>query len=151
MKNKFQPIIEERLQKLDTYQLKIFYAMVVHCRAHDKSFISTQNLFNLWCELNALCHELAESFPDPYDDHAVLKDFCQAHPYYFIDTLPVELIAKLFAEHVDQHLDTLSKLIQIIYEQDVKAALQYSIHKFGIDHTADELVADLEKHIKYFS
>ena len=44
MKNKLQPIIKERLKKLNTNQFKIFYAMIVYCRAHQKSFISTQNL-----------------------------------------------------------------------------------------------------------
>ena len=150
-KSKFQSIIKERLQKLNTYQLKIFYAMIIHCRAHQKSFISTQNLFNLWCELNSLCYDLDPSFPCPYDDHKLLKDFCQAHPYYFIDILPQDLIAKIFSDYFDQHLETLSELIQIIYKQNIKSALQYNIDAFGINHTADELIPDLEKHIKYFS
>ena len=152
MKNNFQSIIKERLQKLNINQLKIFYAIIVHCRAHQKSFISTQNLFNLWCELNQLCYELDNSFPNPYDDHKLLKDFCQAHPYYFIDILPLDLIAKLFSEYFDQRLETLSELIQIIYEQDIKAAHQYIITALEItDHTAEELAADLKEHIEYYS
>ena len=152
MKNKFQSIIKERLQKLTTDQLKIFYAIIVHCRAHQKSFISTQNLFNLWCELNALCHDFDPSFPSPHDDHKLLKDFCQAHPYYFIDILPHDLIAKLFSEYFDQRLETLSELIQIIHEQDIKAAHQYIITTLDItDHTVEELVADIKEHLEYYS
>ncbi len=152
MKNKLRSQIKERLQKLDTDQLKIFYAIIVHCRAHQKSFISTPNLFNLWCELNQLCHELDESFPNPYDDHKLLKDFCQAHPYYFIDILPHNIIAKLFSEYFDQRLETLSELIQIIYAQDIKAAHQYVIDTLCIhDHTAEEFVYDLKEHLEYYS
>ena len=28
-----------------------------------------------------------ESFPDQYDDHKLVKDFCIAHPFYFVDIL----------------------------------------------------------------
>ena len=152
MKNKLRPQIKEHLQKLNTDQLKIFYAMIVHCRAHQKSFISTPNLFNLWCELNQLCHEFDNSFPNPYDDHKLLKDFCQTHPYYFIDILPHNLVAKLFSEYLDQRLETLSELTKIIHEQDIKAAHQYIITALDItDHTLEELVADLKEHLEYYS
>lgn len=150
-KTDLQRLIKEYLSKLDAKQFKIFYTFIVHCRAHSKHFISTQNLFNLWCELNVLCAEVDESFPSPYDDHLLLKSFCHAHPYYFIDILPLKLIAKLFSEHLNQHLDILLNLIQVIYEKDFKSAHQYIIDKFNIDHTADKLVSDLEEHIKYYS
>ena len=152
MKNKIQHQIKEHLQELDTRQLKIFYAIIVHCRAHQKSFISTQNLFNLWCELNQLCHEFDNSFPNPYDDHKLLKDFCQAHPYYFIDILPRILIVKLFSKYFDQRLEILSELIKIIHEQDIKTAHQYIITALDItDHTLEELAADLKEHLEYYS
>jgi hypothetical protein len=152
MKNKLRPQIKEHLQKLNTDQLKIFYAMIVHCRAHQKSFISTHNLFNLWCELNALCHDFDPSFPGPHDDHKLLKDFCQAHPYYFIDILPHVLITRLFSKYFDQRLEILSELIQIIHEQDIQAAYQYIITALDItDHTLEELVADLKEHLEYYS
>lgn len=150
-KSDYQTLIRESLCKLDAKQLKTFYAIIVHCRAHNIHFISTQNLFNLWCELNVLCAELDESFPTPYDDQLLLKSFCSTHPYYFIDILPIELIAKLFAEHLDQHPNTLINLIQIMYEQDSKAAHQYIIDKFKFNHTADELDFDLKEHIKQYS
>lgn len=151
-KTDLQKLIKEALSKLDTKQFKTFYAIIVHCRAHNKHFISTQNFFNLWCELNVLCSEFDESFPSPYDDHLLLKSFCKAHPYYFIDILPIELIAKLFSKHIDQHLDILLNLINLISTEDAKSTHQYIIDKFNIsEHTADELACDLEKHIAFYS
>lgn len=150
-KPNLQIIIKESLTKLNAKQFKILYAIIVHCRAHNKHFISTQNFFNLWCELNVLCAEFDVSFPSPYDDHLLLKSFCKAHPYYFIDILPIELIAKLFSEHLDLHLDILLNLINLIYEEDSQTVHQYIIDKFNIDHTAEELVCDLENHIKQYS
>lgn len=151
IKPDLQILIKESLAKLNTKQFKIFYAIIVRCRAHNKHFISTQNLFNLWCELNVLCSEFDESFPSSYDDHLLLKSFCKAHPYYFIDILPIELIAKLFSEYFNKNLNVLLRLIQIIYEEDLKFVCQYIVDKFSIEHTTDELVSDLEEHIKQYS
>jgi len=96
----------ESLSKLDKAQLKVFYGMLVHYRVSQGAFISKQNVFNLWCELNVLCHEVDESFPD-ISDHALIKSYCQAHPYYFIDILDPEPVIKLFCEHLDDRLDIL--------------------------------------------
>lgn len=146
-KTDLQKLIKEALSKLNKKQFKIFYTIIIHCHANNKLFISTQNLFNLWCELNVLCAEFDESFPDQYDDHLLIKSFCITHPYYFLDILPHKLITKLFSEHLDKHLKTLLKLIQIIHKDDLKSACHYIIDKFSIDHTADELLNDLEEHI----
>lgn len=150
-KSNLQSLIKEYLSKLDSKQFKILYAIIVHCHAHHKHFISTQNFFNLWCELNVLCADFDESFPSPYDDHLLLKSFCHTHPYYFIDILPLDLIADLFSSHLDLQLNIVLNLIQLIYKQDHQAAHQYIIDRFNIDHTADELFSDLEEHIKYYS
>ena len=150
-KSDLQNLLKDPLVKLNSKQFKMLYAIIVHCRAHNKHFISTQNLFNLWCELNTLCAEFDESFPSPYDDHLLIKSFCSAHPYYFIDILPLDLIADLFSKYLDLHLEMFLNLIQFIYEQDYKTAHQYIIDKFNIDHTADELFYDLENHIKQYS
>ena len=150
-KTDLRKLIKESLSKFNAKQFKIFYAIIVHCRAHNKHFISAQNFFDLWCELNILCAEVDESFPCPYDDHLLIKSFCKAHPYYFIDILPIELIASVFSEHLDQQLDILLNIIHLIYEEDSKTVHQYIIDKFNINHTADELVCDLEKHIKKYS
>ena len=79
--------LKESLSRLDTHKFKLFYSILVHYWVKMKAFISAQSFLNLWCELNKLCYEVDESFPDPYDDHELLKSYCQAHPYYFIDIL----------------------------------------------------------------
>lgn len=140
----------ELLSKLSSKQFKVFYGILVHCRAHGKSFISKHSFFNLWCELNYYCHELDESFPDPYYDYELLKDFCHAHPYYFIDRLPIDLIANLFSDYCDERLDVLETLVQILYSQGSRAAHQYVLDEFKFDHTVEELEANLEEHIKHF-
>ena len=143
--------IYELLGKLTPKQFKIFYGILVHCRAHGKGFISKQNLFNLWCELNYHCYELDEGFPNPYDDYDLLKDFCHAHPYYFIDILPIDLIAKLFVEYCDERLDVLQNLVRILYSQGSRAAHQYILDEYGFEHTVEELETDLKEHIAIFS
>ena len=95
--------LKESLYQLDTYQIKLFYGILVHCWACRKAFISTQNFRNLWCELNYLCSIADEGFPDPYD-YELLRSFCHAHPYYFIDKLSSEIIIDLFCEYVDDRL-----------------------------------------------
>lgn len=94
-----QQLLYEYLSKLSLLQFKQFYCLFVHYWTNYKCFISQQNLFNLWCELNQLCHESDESFPDQYDDYEVMKSFCMTYPYYFIDKLPIPLIADLFAQY----------------------------------------------------
>ena len=140
-----------QLCQLNIKQFKIIYGIIVHCRAHDKHFFSTQNFFNMWCELNEYCHELDESFPDMHHDHNLIKDFCQQHPYYFIDILPLNLVSKLFAEHCDTNPDVLTKLVKILLNHDSRQAHRYIVGVSNLEHTADELVQELEEHIKYNS
>ena len=82
--------------KLSPYQLKLFYAMLVHYWAEYRYFISKQSFKNLWCELNYLCSIVDECFPDPFDDYELLRSYCHSHPYYFIDILSPEIVAELF-------------------------------------------------------
>jgi hypothetical protein len=125
--------------------------MLVHCHAHGKGFISKQNFFNLWCELNYYCHELDKNFPDMYYNHEAIRSFCHRYPYYFIDRLPVNLIANLFSEYCDERLDILENIIQILDHQGSRAAHQYILDEFKFNHNVDELVSDLEEHIARFS
>lgn len=97
--NPNQRFLYEYLSKLSLLQFRQFYCLFVHYWTNYRCFISQQNLFNLWCELNQLCHESDESFPDQYDDYEVMKSFCMTYPYYFIDKLPIPLIADLFAQY----------------------------------------------------
>ena len=116
----------EYLSKLNVLQFKQFYCLFVHYWTNCKCFISQQNLFNLWCELNQRCHESDESFPDQYDDHEVMKSFCMTYPYYFIDKLPIPLIANLFVLYIDSHIDVLLNVVKELYENNVYAACTYA-------------------------
>ena len=141
----------ELLIKLNQHQFKVLYATIVHCWSQDKSFLNKRHFFNLWCELNYFCHIVDESFPDPHDDHELIKDFCHAHPYYFINILPINLISSLFAEHLNQNLDILSNLIKHIYEQDYVSAQEYTIKSLELEgHIANKLAEDIENHIQQF-
>ena len=148
--SKSKQTLFEYLSKLNAYQFKVFYAAFVHYRVHHECFISKQNLFNLWCELNLLCHELDESFPDQYDDHEALKDYCHFHPYYFIDRLPLELLAKLFTQYIDDRIDLLINFVKTLYDADMRAAYTYMNDALELNESIDELVSETEIHIKFF-
>ena len=140
----------EYLSKLTSKQFKAFYAALVHYWANHKFFISRQNFYNLWCEFNLLCHELDESFPDQYDEYEEIKDFCHFHPYYFIDRLPLEIVARLFAEHVDDRVDVLAGFAKLLLEADLRAAYTYMNDALGLAESIDDLISETETHIKFF-
>lgn len=139
------------LSQLDKKQFKIFYSNLVHCLVHGYPFISDQNLLALWEEANELCYETDNDFPNPYTDHIGLKIFCQTHPYYFIDRLPLNMVAELFATYCDERLELLHCYLHTLIHQGTTAAHQYMIDTFGLDHNADELTTDLDAHINTFS
>ena len=149
--NTGHPALYECLSKLTAKQFKAFYAAFVHYWVNHKFFITKQNFHNLWCEFNLPCHEMDESFPDPYDDHEALKEFCHFHPYYFIDRLPLELVAKLFAEHVDDRIDILANFAKILSEADMRAAYTYMNDALGLAESIDYLVSEMQTHVKFFS
>ncbi len=148
--NKENLILFDHLRKLNARQLKYFYSAFVHYWVKHKFFISKQNFLDLWCELNWHCHELDESFPDQYDDHEAIKDYCHFHPYYFIDRLPLDLVAKLFAEHVDDRVDVLADFAKLLLEADMYAAYHYMNDALGLAESIDALVSETETHIKFF-
>lgn len=100
--------------------------------------------------MNLLCQELDESFPDQYDDHKTLKDFCHFHPYYFIDRLPLDLVAQLFAQYIDDRIDVLTNFTKILYDADMRAAYTYMNDALELNELIDELVSETEIHIKFF-
>ena len=157
MNNKINPrnnsklSLHQHLRKLSPSQFKIFYGAFVHYWVKYKYFISKQNLFNLRCELNQLCREFDESFPDQYEDHELIKSFFLVHPYYYIDVLPINLIAKLFAEHVDDHIDILASIAKTIYETDIRAAYTYANDALGLNESVEKIVSEAQDHIKQFS
>ena len=144
-------MLKESLLQLDKRQLKQFYGILVHAWASQKAFISSQNFHNLWCELNYCCAQVDESFPDPYDDHKAIKDFCHFHPYYFIDRLPLELVAELFANYVDDRLDILTNFAETLSKADIRAAYTYMNDALGLSESIDDLVSETHTHIKFFS
>ena len=143
-------LLKNNLMKLSKQQLKLFYGILVHGWACRRAFISTQDIFNLWCELNEYCHEADEGFPDPYGDCELLKSFCHAHPYYFIDILEPGLIANLFCEYLDNRLDILTAVAQKLNTEGLRAAYEYSNAVLNLADDIDESVAQIEEHIQLF-
>ena len=143
--------LKEYLLKLNTRQFKLFYSMLVHYWVTQKAFMSNQNFLNLWCELNLLCSQVDESFPDPYYDRQLIKSFCQAHPYYFIDILDLKLIVELFCEHCDDRLDVLATIANKLHMDGLKAAYEYSNKALSLSENTDELARQTEEHMKSFS
>ena len=138
------------LSKLTSMQFKYFYCIFVHCWANHKSFISDKNFLNLWLELNQLCYDVNESFPEQCNNEE-LNLYCKTHPYYFIDMLPVDVIANLFAEYVDKHIDILSVIARSLYETNLKTTYTYIVKALDLDESIDELVSETEAHVKCFS
>ena len=136
--------LKEYMARLDTQQFKLLYSIIVHYWVKTKAFISEQNFLNLWCELNLICSEVDESFPDPYD-RELIKSYCQAHPYYFIDIIDLRLIINLFCEHCDDRLDILIQVINKLDTEGLWAAYTYSNEALGLSENIDELVSETEK------
>lgn len=127
-------ILFNHLKELTPYQFKVFYCFLIHQWANNRYFINDQHLFNLWCELNFLCHEFDESFPDQYDDFEMIRSFSKARPYYFTDKLPADIIAALFAEHVDDRVDILANIAKLLLE-GIYAAYAYAINTLGLNES----------------
>ena len=137
--------LKEYMSKLDAQQFKLFYSIFVHYWVKRKTFISNQNFLNLWCELNLICSEVDESFPDPHDDYELMKSYCLAYPYYFIDILDLELVIKLFCEYCDDRLDILTQVINKLDTEGLWASYAYANEALGMSEDIDELVTETEK------
>ena len=144
-------ILKDNLLRLNKQLLKLFYGMLVHAWASKKNFIGTQCFFNLWCELNYLCHEFDEGFPDPYDDCELLRSFWHAHPYYFIDALAPVLVIRLFCRHFNDKIDILAMIANKLATEGLRASYEYAKEALGLSEDIDELVASAEEHVKEFS
>lgn len=140
----------KNLFKLNKTQFKAFYGMLVHYWVNQKAFISKQNFFNLWCELNVLCHKVNEGFPD-IDDHELIRSYCHNHPYYFIDMLNLGPVIKLFCQHLDDKLDVLATVAQKLGTEGIWAACESVNEALGLAENVDELAAEIEEHIRAFS
>ncbi len=143
--------LKENLLRLDKKQLKLFYGMLVHAWASTRAFLDTRHFFSLWCELNYLCHEFDESFPDPYDDRELLRSFWRAHPYYFIDVLAPVLVIRLFCKHFDERIDILATIANKLATEGLRASYEYSKEALDLSENIDKLVAQAEEHVNMFS
>ena len=92
-----------------------------------------------------------ESFPEPYDDFELMKSFCQAHPYYFIDILSPEIIINLFCEHIDNKIDILATIAEKLHTEGLRAAYEYTNMTLGLTDNIDESIVQAEEHVKTFS
>ena len=144
-------ILKDSLLKLDKIQLKLFYGILVHYWIKYKFFISKQNFFNLWCELNVLCHDIDEGFPEPHDNHELLKSYCHANPYYFIDILDPDIIVTLFCEYLSNRLNILTMIANKLATEGLWAAYESSNKALGLSENVADLVAESETHLKSFS
>ena len=140
----------EYLSEFDKSQLKVFDGILVHYWVNQKAFISKQNFFNLWCELNVLCHEVDEGFPD-INDHELVKSYFHEHPYYFIDILDTGIVIKLFCEYLDDKLDILAAMVQKLDTEGIRAAYECASKALGLSENIDKLAAETEEHIRVFS
>ena len=143
--------LKQNLNKLNKELFKMFWGVLVHYWALNRFFISNQNFLNLWCELNLLCYESDESFPSPHDDHNLIKSFCEAHPYYFIDNLNLDILKSLFCDFLNNKIDILSTIAKKLHIEGLRASYEYSNEALGLNENVDELVSKAEKHIKEFS
>ena len=150
MNDEDKALLKENLSRLDTHQWKLFYGILVHCWACRKAFISTQNFRNIWCELNYLCSMFDEGFPDPYD-YELLRSFCHAHPYYFIDRLSLEIITDLFCEYLNDRLDILAAIAQKLDTEGLRAAYEYANTVLELTEDIDESIGQVEEHVRMFS
>lgn len=142
--------LKDYMLKLDTHELKLFYSILVHYWVNYKYFISPQSFLNLWCELNRLCHKTDVSFPDPYDDHKLVKSYCQEHPFYFIDILSPELVKNLFCQYLDDRLDILTIVVRKLHQEDLCTALEYLNITLDQSEPIDDLLAQTEEFITSF-
>ena len=143
--------LKESLLKLDKRQYKLFYGILVHYWIEYKFFISQRNFFNLWCELNELCHDIDEGFPEPHNDRELLKSYCIAHPYYFIDILDTVIVTDLFCEHINHKLDILTMIAQKLATEGLWAAYESSNKALSLYENVENLVLEAEEHLKSFS
>ena len=143
--------LRSRFEVMGKDEFKLFYSIFVHYWCNYKFFISTRNFFNMWCELNKLCHEVDEGFPDPYDDHKLVKDFCIAHPFYFVDILSLKLVKSLFWRYMDKDLEVIISAMRKLHREGLRAAYAYTNETLGLTNDLDESIAQAEEHVKAYS
>lgn len=140
-------LLKNHLNKLNKHQFKLFFSIIIHYWLNFGYFISKQNFMSLWCELNALCHEINQSFPEPHDDHDLMKSYCQAHPFYFIDMLDLELVQNLFSQYLNDHLEILIVNIDKLHKEGLRPAYDYINKTLGLTENIDDLTKQTKEYI----
>ena len=139
------------MKNFDKKQLKIFYDIIVYYWVHYKAFITKQNFFNLWCELNFYCYEADEGFPSPYDDRELMKSFCQDHPYYFIDILDPNLVKNLFCQHLNADINILICVAKKIDMEDIRGAHECVVKYLEVNKNIRKLTRETQERVEAFS
>ena len=149
--NTDRTILKDNLRKLNKHQLKQFYGILVHAWASRRAFISNQNFYNLWCELNYSCAITDDSFPSPHDDYELQRSFCRVHPYYFIDVLPLEHIINLFCHYIDNRLDLLIVIARKLTTHDLRGAYECYNKALGLTENIEVLIYETEEYARLHS
>ena len=144
-------LLYNSLNKLDRTQFKALYRILTYYWTHYKYFISEQNFLALWCTLNTHCRHLDKDFPTPKRGSKKLTTFCIEHPYYFIDRLPLTLVASLFSNYLDNRIEIFIGLANTLYESNILSAYSYANATLGLDDPINELAPQAEESIKSYS
>ena len=88
---------------------------------------------------------------EPHDDYKLLKSYCIAHPYYFIDILDTQIVTDLFCEHINHKLGILTMIANKLATEGLWAAYEYSNKALGLCENVEKLASDAEEHLKLFS
>ena len=65
--------------------------------------------------------------------------------------MPLDLVAKLFAEYVDERIDVLINVAKLLHEADLQAAYTYANDALGLKEDIDTLTSEAQEHLKMFS
>lgn len=144
-------LLYNSLNKLDITQFKALYRILTYYWTHYKYFISEQNFLALWCNLNTHCRHLDKDFPAPKRGSKKLTKFCIEHPYYFIDRLPLSLVAKLFSNYLDDRIEIFIGLANTLRKSNILSAYSYANTALGLNDPINELAIQAEESIKSYS
>ena len=86
-----------------------------------------------------------------YDDHTLVKDFCIAHPFYFVDILSLKLVKSLFWRYMDKDLEVIIIAMRKLHREGLRAAYECINEAMGLGENVEELVQETEEHMKAFS
>ena len=144
-------LLYNSLNKLDVMQFKALYRILTYYWTHYKYFISDQNFLSLWRTLNTHCWHLDKNFPNPFRKSKELTQFCIEHPYYFIDRLPLSLVAKLFSNYLNDRIEIFIGLANTLRKSNILSAYIYANTALGLDDPINELAIQAEESVKTFS